>query len=171
MLSHFSRVWLFATPGTVACQGPLNMDFPGKNTRGVCHALLQGIFLMQGSNLSLLWLLHWQAGSLPLVPSGKPSYTPKCSLYRLTNTLLLHPLPHFCLPYCPFLSLSQSGLHQGTTVFLDFFPSGQRDISLLWYVICLFSVHLLSSYGGFHEQMFPKFFKDGMFLDCFGAIS
>ena len=26
-------------------------DFPGKNTRMGCHALLQGIFLTQGSNL------------------------------------------------------------------------------------------------------------------------
>ena len=30
-----------------------------------CHALLQGIFLTQGSNLCFLCLLHWQAGSLP----------------------------------------------------------------------------------------------------------
>ena len=28
-------------------------DFPGKNTSMACHFLLQGIFLMQGSNLSL----------------------------------------------------------------------------------------------------------------------
>ena len=33
-----------------------------------CHALLQGIFLTQGSNLHFLHLLHWQAGSLPLAP-------------------------------------------------------------------------------------------------------
>ena len=33
-----------------------------------CHALLQGIFPTQGSNSHLLGLLHWQAGSLPLVP-------------------------------------------------------------------------------------------------------
>ena len=33
-----------------------------------CHALLQGIFPVQGSNLCLLCLLHWQVGSLPLVP-------------------------------------------------------------------------------------------------------
>ena len=33
-------------------------DFPGKNTGVVCYALLQGIFLTQGLNLSLLWLLH-----------------------------------------------------------------------------------------------------------------
>ena len=37
-----------------------------------CHAYLQGIFLIQGSNLCLLSLLHWQVGSLPLVPPGKP---------------------------------------------------------------------------------------------------
>ena len=35
-------------------------------------AILQGIFLAQGSNSCLLWLLHWQAGSLPLAPPGKP---------------------------------------------------------------------------------------------------
>ena len=35
-------------------------------------ACLQGIFLTQGSNPRLLNLLHWQAGSLPLVPPGKP---------------------------------------------------------------------------------------------------
>ena len=29
-------------------------DFPGKNTGGGCHFLLQGIFLPQGSNLQLL---------------------------------------------------------------------------------------------------------------------
>ena len=33
-----------------------------------CHLLLQGIFLTQRLNQCLLCLLHWQAGSLPLVP-------------------------------------------------------------------------------------------------------
>ena len=37
-----------------------------------CHALLQGIFPTQGSNPCLLCLLHWQAGSLPLIPPGEP---------------------------------------------------------------------------------------------------
>ena len=63
MLSHFSHVWLFVTSWTVAHQ-----NFPGKKTRVGCHVLLQGIFLTQGLNLSLLCLLHWQAGSLPLAP-------------------------------------------------------------------------------------------------------
>ena len=39
-----------------------------------CHFLLQGIFPTQGSNPCLLRLLHWQVGSLPLVPPGKPKY-------------------------------------------------------------------------------------------------
>ena len=41
-------------------------NFPGKNTGVGCHFLLQGIFLTQGSNPSLLCLLHWQSDSLPL---------------------------------------------------------------------------------------------------------
>ena len=47
---------------------PRPWDSPGKNTRVGCHALLQGIFLTQGSNLSLSRLLHWQVDSLPPAP-------------------------------------------------------------------------------------------------------
>ena len=42
-----------------------------KNTGVCCHTLLQAIFPTQGLNLRPLRLLHWQAGSLPLVPPGK----------------------------------------------------------------------------------------------------
>ena len=45
LLSH---VWLCAAPWTVACQVPLSMGFPGKNTGVGCHFLLQEIFLTQG---------------------------------------------------------------------------------------------------------------------------
>ena len=34
-------------------------DFPGKNTGVGCRAILQGIFLTQGLNPSVLHLLHW----------------------------------------------------------------------------------------------------------------
>ena len=44
---------------------------PGKNTGVGCHSLLQGIFLTQGSNQCLLWLLHWQTDYLSLAPPGK----------------------------------------------------------------------------------------------------
>ena len=68
----FSRVQLFVTPWTVALQAPLSMGFSGKNTGLGYHFLLQDI-LTQGSNPHLPWLLHWQVGSLPLVPPGTPT--------------------------------------------------------------------------------------------------
>ena len=51
----------------VDCSPPgssVHGDSPGKNTRVGCQALLQGIFLTQGSNPQLLCLLHWQVGSI-----------------------------------------------------------------------------------------------------------
>ena len=51
-------------------------DFPGKNTGNplewVAMPSSKGIFLTQGSNPHFLCLLHWQAGSLPPTPPGKP---------------------------------------------------------------------------------------------------
>ena len=43
-------------------------DSPVKNTEVGCYAILQGIFPTQGLNLSLLCSLHWQLGSLTVVP-------------------------------------------------------------------------------------------------------
>ena len=60
-----SPVWLFAAPWTVTCQVP-------RSTGVGCYFLLQGIFPNQGSNCSLLHLLHWQMDSLPLAPLMKP---------------------------------------------------------------------------------------------------
>ena len=56
---------------TVARKAPLSMGFSRQEYWSGCHALLQGIFLTQGSNLCHFWFPHWQAGSLPLVPPGK----------------------------------------------------------------------------------------------------
>ena len=55
-------------------------DSPDKNTGVGCCARLQGIFPTQGSNLGLL---HWQVGSLPPAPPGKP-----CVQYTLLLTHL-----------------------------------------------------------------------------------
>ena len=43
-----------------------------RNTGVGSHSLFQGVFPTQGLNQHLLCLLHWQAGSLPLAPPGKP---------------------------------------------------------------------------------------------------
>ena len=94
MLSH---VQLFATPWTLAFQAPLPMKFFSKNTGVGCHFILQGIFPAQGLNLCLLHPLHWQAGSLPLAPPGKPQKMhseteshPIFLLVKLSQHLCLH---------------------------------------------------------------------------------
>ena len=57
-----------------------------------CHALLQGIFPTQGSNLSLLYLLHWQVGSLPLEPPGKPIHILIYMLFTYFRVYYLPPI-------------------------------------------------------------------------------
>ena len=61
-----------STPRTEPARLLCPWDFSGKNTGVGCHFLLQGIFPTQGSNPHLSSLLHWQLGSLPLAPLGKP---------------------------------------------------------------------------------------------------
>ena len=60
-----SRVRLFATPWTVACQALLSMGFPSQEycMEEGCHFLLQGIFPTQGSKLCLL---RWEVNSVQL---------------------------------------------------------------------------------------------------------
>ena len=69
MLSHVSHVQLCVMLWTIACQAPSPWVSPGKNPGVGCHALLQGIFLTQGSNPHLLCLLQWWESSLPLAPA------------------------------------------------------------------------------------------------------
>ena len=78
VLSYLSHVRLFVTLWTAAHQAPLSVGFSRQAYWSGCHALLQGIFLTQVSNLNLLCLLHWQAGSLPLEPPESLS-TPRVS--------------------------------------------------------------------------------------------
>ena len=58
---------------------PMDCSLPGSSVHGILQArilewaaiaLLQGIIPTQGQNW--VCLLHWQEGSLPLVPPGKP---------------------------------------------------------------------------------------------------
>ena len=69
VLSHFTHVWLFATLWTVAHQAPLFLGFSRQEYWSGLPGPPQGIFPTQGLNSCLLCLLHWQAGSLPLVLS------------------------------------------------------------------------------------------------------
>ena len=80
---------LFSAPWTVAQQVPLSMGFfPGKNTGVGCHFLLQGVFLTQELNPSLL---HWQVDSLPLTSPGSPlPYFYHVKYYSLCKLLSLY---------------------------------------------------------------------------------
>ena len=69
--SFFSRVWLFSMLWAVVHQTLGPWGFSSKNTGVDCHALLQGIFPVQGANRHLVRLPHWQAGSSPLSSPGK----------------------------------------------------------------------------------------------------
>ena len=58
--------------------------------------------MTQGSNLYLLFLLHWQAGSIPLAPLGKlcNSLSAQFSHSIVSDSLQLHGLEHATVP-CP----------------------------------------------------------------------
>ena len=64
---------------------PMDCNPPCSSVHGIlqvstgvgCHFFLQGIFPIQGSNLHLFSLLHWQEDSLPLAPPGKSLYISK----------------------------------------------------------------------------------------------
>ena len=68
-----SCVQLSAAPWTVAHKAPLSMGFfQARILELVAISFSRGIFPSQGLYSSLLHLLHWQMGSLPRVPAGKP---------------------------------------------------------------------------------------------------
>ena len=74
MPSHFSRVWLFVTPWTVACQLLCPWDSPGKNTGVGCHCLFQGILgtVACKAPLSMGFSRQEYWSALPYPPPGDP---------------------------------------------------------------------------------------------------
>ena len=74
MLSHFIVSDSFQPHGLQPTRLLCPRDSPGKNFGVGCPALLQGVFLTQGSNPSLFCFLRGQAGnSATIAPApGKP---------------------------------------------------------------------------------------------------
>ena len=87
-VNHFSLVQLCATLWTVAHQAPVSMRFSGRNTRVGCHSHLRGICPTQGSSQHLLHFLHWQAGSLPVMPGGTPGHGDNLNICQQMNGLI-----------------------------------------------------------------------------------
>ena len=77
---------------------PVDCSLPGSSVHEILQTRImelvampssRGSFLTQGSNPCLLFLLHWQVGSLPPVPLGKPNdrCCCCCSVVQLCPTL------------------------------------------------------------------------------------
>ena len=101
MLSCFSQIQLFATLWTISTRLFCPWDSPGKNTGVGCRALLQGIFLTQGLNLSLLCLLHFRQFpycwvTREILQGPFSSFQFSCSV--VSNSLWPHGLQHVRLP-------------------------------------------------------------------------
>ena len=69
-VQSLSHVRLFATPWTVAHQLPLSLGF----SKWVAMPSSRGSSQPRDQTCVSLYLLHWQVGSLPLVPPGKPLF-------------------------------------------------------------------------------------------------
>ena len=97
-LSHFSHNWLFVILWTTACQAPLSMGFSRQEILEWVAMPSSRDLPHQGSNLCLLCLLHWQAGSVPLVPPGKPG------ICKWEGTVLVCSGCHYRVPQTGWLA-------------------------------------------------------------------
>ena len=96
-------------------------DSPGKRIGVGCHFLLQGIFLTQGWNTCLFYLLYWQTGSLSLEPPTKPRN------HSRGQQILLLKFQFMCNVCIIIISLLILG-------------SSVVDHAFIWIKICYFSV-------------------------------
>ena len=88
---------------TVARQARLSMGFSRQEYWSGLPFPSPGDFPNPGMELCLLSLLHWQVGSLPLVPPGKPQSilsSVQFSRSVMSNSLWPHGLQH-ARPPCP----------------------------------------------------------------------
>ena len=117
---------------------PRNCSPPDSSVHGIIQArilewvaifLLQGIFPTQRSNLHLLWLLHWQADSLPL---GKPSYG-QCTILNAVEDVGMKDTMFLTL-------LVQPEIHIYTTTFSESCNHSDLHLVLSHFTFCLMGV-------------------------------
>ena len=106
--SLFSHVWLCATLWTVAHQVPLFMRFfQARILEWVAMPSSRGSSWPRNQTCISYVFLHWQVGSLPLRPPGKPSLTHTQRV--LVPTLFVAPAYSF-VASCPAIQASQVAL-------------------------------------------------------------
>ena len=121
------HVQFLVTLWTVACQVPLSLNSPGKNTGVGSHSLLQWIFLTQGSNPSLSHYRFFTFLQILYLLSHQGSYF----IHSINNTHTSIPVSQFIppltfLPLYPYIysfvlcgSVSDLQMRSLSTVFLD----------------------------------------------------
>ena len=82
VLSCFSPVPLLATPWTITRQAPLSMGFSRQEYWSGLPRSPPGDLPSPGTEPVSLTHLHWQAGSLPLLPPGKPKMNHKTCIFK-----------------------------------------------------------------------------------------
>ena len=156
MLSCFCHVRLFETLWTVAFQVSLSVGFSkqGYWSRLLCPQV-QGTYPTQGLNLCLLWLWHWQAGSLPLVPPGKPilvfwfylltSYRFLFSYITATHTYITITLSKYVLHKSVFSKYSVITWSQLSSVQFSSVQSLYPILAVPWNAACQASLSITNS--------------------------
>ena len=116
--SMLSPIQLSATPWTCSTPGSsVRGIFLGKNTGVGCQFLHQGIFLIQGSNLRLLCLLHYRRILYHLSHLGSPMpYTKNSNWSFLGNNRLMGNLNFWLFSKC-FTQVFLSVIREKNTVF------------------------------------------------------
>ena len=115
MLSKFSSVQLFETLWTIAHQALLSMEFSRQEYWSEFHSLLQGISPTQGSNPSLLCLLHCRQILYHWATGKAHSFFTENKISREPWLLPLLPSRHqnspWKLPFNASLSTSLPSVH------------------------------------------------------------
>ena len=88
--SEVTHVWLFVISWTLAYQDPPAMGiFQVRALECVDISFSRGSSRPRDQTHDLLCLLHWQVGSLPAEPPGKPTYMHTFCI-KFTKLLLIH---------------------------------------------------------------------------------
>ena len=130
-------------PWTVACQTPLSMEFVGQEYWSGLPCLPQGNLPDPVINPSLLWLLHWQADSLPLSPWEAFIYVYICTHIHTCMHTFSYIYTHIYVCVCVCVCVYSSGTKWPDNlcqVSLAFLRSASLPVSFQGMMWCEFSL-------------------------------
>ena len=115
----------------IACQAPLSMGFPRKNTGGGCHFLFQGIFLTQRSNPISCVTCIGREISFASEPPGKPQSIKRLTLNQTSQFIIY--LSCFCFTVSMWLEV----FLYAVVILITFVLPRKVSLNSLGFVLCL----------------------------------